>query len=406
MQSRRYFLAGAVAAPAVLKAGSRAYTPGEIEKLIFTGDVKGKVTRQDLPTPALVLELDAFDRNVSRMASHLKQRGRAFRPHAKTHKCAAIGLALMKAGASGACAAKISEAEALAEGGVTNLLLTSAPVGRTKMARALRLAGKRPETIFSVDDPGHVKELNDAAAASRLKLNLAVDLYMGRTGIAAGQPALELAKLISSLKNLRLAGIQAYSGAASHTNGFENRKRFSAQAMGAAVETRRLFEQAGLACPLLTGGSTGTYNIDSEIDGITEVQPGSFMFMDVDYARIGGADGPAYRDFEHSLIVIATVISRPLPSVAIVDAGYKAFATDRPFGPEPRSLKGVTYAWNGDEHGKLDFSKAGAEIKLGERVELLVPHCDPTVNLYDRIYAVRGDSVEAVWRVTARGMTV
>lgn len=406
MPTRRVFLAGSLAAPAILK-GANTRSWAEIEKLLARGDVKGKVAKDDLPTPALILDLDAFEANVAKMSSYVKERGRALRPHAKTHKCAEIAKFLIRSGAVGACTAKISEAEALAAEGVSGLLITSAVVGRDKMARALRLAGRRPETIFSVDNARHIEELNEAAGAARLKLNLAIDLLVsGRTGIQPGPPAVALAELIDSLPNVTLAGIQAYAGQASHTKGFEKRRQVSQEAMGQAVETRRQIGAKGIECRLLSGGSTGTYNIDSEIEGITELQPGSYIFMDIDYNRIGGADGgEVYRDFQNSLTVLTTVISKPADSFAIVDGGFKAFSTDRAFTPEAKGIGNVPYAWGGDEHGRLTLAGASRTISLGDRIEFVVPHCDPTVNLYDRIYACRGNQLEAVWRVTARGMS-
>jgi len=257
-----------------------------------------------------------------------------------------------------------------------------------------------------VDNAQNIRDLNDAAAAARIKLNLAVDLLVGgRTGIRPGDPALGLAQLIESLPNVKLAGIQAYAGQASHVMGFAERQKVSRDAMAQAVETRRLFEKKGIGCPLLSAGSTGTYNIDSEIDGITELQPGSFMFMDVDYNRIGGQDGPVYRDFKNSLSVLTTVVSKPSDDVAIVDGGFKAFSTDRPFMPEARTIQGISYSWGGDEHGKLNLAKASSPVNLGDRIEFIIPHCDPSVNLYDRIYCLRGENVEAVWRIAARGMS-
>ena len=385
MNTRRTFLAGALGAPAALK---------------------GRLTKDELATPALLLDLDAFHSNIGKMAGYLKERKRAFRPHGKTHKCPEVAKALIRAGAVGVCAAKISEAEAFAREGVSGLLVTTAVIGRQKIARAVRLASKRPETIFCVDDAQNVRDLNEAAAAARLRLNLAVDLWVGnRTGIQPGAPAVGLAQLIVSLKNVRLAGLQAYAGHASHTVGFTNRQKVSRAAMAGAVETRRLLEGQGIECPLVTGGSTGTYNIDSEIEGVTELQPGSFIFMDVDYNRIGGADGAVYRDFRNSLTVLTTVVSKPAANVAIVDGGLKAFSTDKPFVPEARGREGITYNWAGDEHGRLNLAGAAAALKVGDRLEFVIPHCDPTVNLYDRIYCLRGERVEAVWSIAARGMS-
>ena len=403
--TRREFLA---AAPAVITTAraSRAADRAEVDRLIDAGKTD-VLRRADIPTPALVLDLDAFEWNVAKMAGHLKARGKGFRPHGKTHKCPEIARALVRAGAAGSCVAKLSEAEVFAQHGIKGLLVTTQVVGRRKMERAVALAAKAPDTIYVVDDERIARELNDAAGAARgrrAKINLAVDLLYGRTGIAAGEPAVNLAKIIDSLPHVALAGIQAYDGGASHTTGFEPRRTRSQASMGQAVETRQMMQRAGLRCPLLSCGSTGTYNIDSEIDGVTEMQPGSFMFMDIDYNRIGGQDGATYRDFRNALTVITTVVSRRTDA-AIVDGGFKAFSTDRPFTPELKGIEGVTYAWAGDEHGRLDLSKASAEVKLGDRLEFIIPHCDPSVNLHDRIYGVRGERVEVVWPVAARGMS-
>ncbi len=378
----------------------------EIEKILAKGNFQsGSITREDLPTPALVLDLDAFELNVAKMAAFCKDRKRALRPHGKTHKCPEIAKALIRAGAVGACAAKLSEAEIFARDGVTGILVTTAVIGKHKIERAVRLAAAHSDTLFSVDDAQNVRDLNDAAGAAHTRLNLAIDLFVGtRTGIEPGDRAVGLAQLIESLPNLKFAGIQAYAGQASHTIGFAERRQHSRTAMAPAVETRRALEGKGIACPLLTGGSTGTYNIDSEIDGITELQPGSFMFMDVDYNRIGGQDGPVYRDFKNALSVITTVVSKPCPTSAVVDGGFKAFATDRPFGPEAKSISGIIYNWGGDEHGILNLTQASAAVNLGDRLEFIIPHCDPSVNLYDRMYCLRGDTLEAVWPIAARGM--
>jgi D-serine deaminase-like pyridoxal phosphate-dependent protein len=404
--SRRGFMGTAAASALALAAPAAGTRRASAHTLADTPIL----ALEDVPTPALILDLDAFEWNVSKMASTLKASGRTFRPHGKTHKCPEVGKALARAGAVGHCAAKLSEAEAFAAGGLTGLLVTTAVIGRQKIARAVSLATRQPDTIFVVDDEQNVRDLNAAAGALRgtapLRLNLAVDLLIGRTGIEMGAPALALAQLIDSLPHVRFAGLQSYDGGASHTTGFEARKARSHESMSKAVETRRLIEGSGIACPLVTGGSTGTYNIDIGVEGVTEHQPGSFMFMDLDYNRIGGQDGPVYSDFRSALTVLTTVVSKR-PGTAIVDGGYKAFATDRPFGPKPAdaALADVPYAWAGDEHGRLDLTKAQRDVKVGDRLAFLVPHCDPTVNLYDVMYAVRGSRVEAVWPIAARGMS-
>jgi D-serine deaminase-like pyridoxal phosphate-dependent protein len=379
----------------------------EIEKILAEGDFRnGAVTRDELPTPALVLNLDAFEWNVAKMAGHCKDHNRALRPHGKTHKCPEIAKAIIRAGAVGACTAKLSEAEVFARDGVSGLLVTTAVIGTHKIERAVRLAAGHRDIIFCVDDAQNVHDLNDAAGAARIRLNLAVDLFVGtRSGIMPGDPAVGLAQLIDSLPNVQFAGIQAYAGQASHTPGFAERRLHSRDAMAPAVETRCSLEGKGIACPLLTGGSTGTYNIDSEIDGVTELQPGSFMFMDVDYNRIGGQDGPVYRDVRNALSVLTTVVSKPTRLSAVVDGGFKAFATDRPFMPDAKNISGIAYNWGGDEHGILNLEQASSAVNLGDRLEFIIPHCDPSVNLYDKMYCLRGESLETVWPIAARGMS-
>lgn len=358
--------------------------------------------RDDLPTPALLLDLDAFESNVATMAAHLRVRGKAFRPHGKTHKCPEVARALITAGAVGCCAARLAEAEVFADHGIPGLLITTAVIGRDKIARAVALAKRAPDTMFCVDDEANVRELNAAAQAAGVRVLVAIDLYFGRTGVLPGTPALALARVIATLKHLTLVGLQSYDGDAAHTTPFDARKLRTDGSMAQAIETKALIERDGIACPMITGGSTGTYRFDSENPGMTELQPGSFVFMDIDYGRIGGPDGPEYHDFKNALTVVTTVVSRP-PGFAIVDGGYKAFSTDRPFTPRPVDLPGVAYGWAGDEHGRLNLAGSPRDLKVGDRLEFIPPHCDPTVNLYDAIYALRGDHVEAVWPIAARG---
>jgi D-serine deaminase-like pyridoxal phosphate-dependent protein len=407
MQSRRKFMVTTFTAPAVLAAAARgSYSWGEIEKMIEHGDVKGKLTRADLPTPALLLDLDAFESNVSKMAAYLKAHGRAFRPHGKTHKCPEIAKRLVTAGAVGACAAKISEAEVFAAAGVRGLLVTTCVVGPYKIERAIRLAKLAPDTIFCVDNMQNARDLNDAAQAARITLPVAIDLWVGnRTGILPGAPAVALAEGLQDLKNLKLTTMQAYAGHAAHVIGFDARKKVSTEQMGKAVDTVKAIHAKGIECGRLTGGSTGTYNIDCEIDGVTEIQPGSFMFMDVDYNRIGGSDGNEfYGDFKNSLTVFTTVVSKPSDALAIVDGGLKAFSTDKPFPPRIKDGSAVTFAFGGDEHGKLTFGAGAKALNVGDKAEFVIPHCDPSVNLYDKLFCLRGDNVEAVWKIAARGM--
>ena len=361
------------------------------------------MVRDDIPTPALLLDLDAFEANVATMATFVRSRGKGFRPHGKTHKCPEIARRLVAAGAIGSCTARLSEAEVFADHGIPGLLVTTAIVGPHKAARAAALSAKAPDTIFVADDAAAVHALDAAASARGVPMQMAVDLYFGRTGVLPGEGARDLARVIASCRHLRFVGLQAYDAAASHTQGFDARRARTAGTMAQAVETRRLIEADGIACPIVSAGSTGSYRFDAEMDGLTELQPGSFIFMDADYAKIGGADGAeAYTDFRTALTVLTTVVSVH-GDEAIVDGGYKAFATDRPHTPEPIAEPGLSYAWAGDEHGRLDLRHAARRLRVGDRVAFRAPHCDPTVNLYDEIHALRGDRVEDVWRIAARG---
>jgi D-serine deaminase-like pyridoxal phosphate-dependent protein len=367
-------------------------------------DPKG-LTRADLPTPALLLDLDAFEINLRRMAEHCKAAGCGFRPHAKTHKCPEIGKRQVASGALGVSVATVPEAEAMVAAGIPGVLLTSPIVERGKVARMVELARRGGSVLLAVGHPREVELLAEAAAAARVVVDVLVDVDVGdrRTGILPGPPALELAQLIARSKSLRLRGLQAYAGHASHAVGFARRREVSRTAMSKALETRDLLIKAGLEVGILSGGSTGTYNIDSAMAGITELQVGSYIFMDVEYRNIGGQkDESVYTDFQPSLTVLATVVSTTHPDRVTIDAGNKAFATDVPFKPEARGWSGLTYNRAGDEFGRLSAA-AGARLPaLGDRLEFLVPHCDPTVNLYDRIHAMRGDKVEAIWPIVAR----
>jgi D-serine deaminase-like pyridoxal phosphate-dependent protein len=361
------------------------------------------MSRSELPTPCLLLDLDRFEANIEKMAGHSRSQSIGLRPHAKTHKCVEIAQRQIRAGARGICAATIAEAEVLSRAGIPGILITSEMVGKPKVKRLIAVARNSPDMMVAVDHPDNARELQEAAEAARLRLNVMLDLDVGsnRTGSAPGEPALKLAQEIGKAKSLQLKGISAYAGHSSHVVGFEARKASSKEAMGKALETRDLLRKNGFEIEIISGGSTGTYNIDSSIQGMSELQVGSYVFMDVDYRRIGGQSGDVYEDFAPSLTVLATVIHRS-GNKAVLDGGIKAFATDRKFGPEPRDLTGVTYSFSGDEHGKLLLENPSREVKLGDRLELIIPHCDPNVNLYDRFYVVRGERVEAVWSIMDR----
>lgn len=366
-------------------------------------DWRGK-SRADLPTPALLVDLDQFEANLKLLADHCKKFGCGVRPHAKTHKCPEIARRQVKAGALGVCVATVPEAEGMVNGGVRGVLLTSPIVDAGKIARMVALA-KKGDVMLSVGHAKQVEMLGEAAQKADVTIDVLIDVDVGdrRTGSLPGEPAVELGKLASRHKHLKLRGIQAYAGMASHAVGFAHREKVSREAMEKALSTRDLFTKAGLDTSILSGGSTGTYNIDPNLKHVTELQAGSYIFMDVDYRRIGGkSGGPIYLDFRPSLTVLTTVVSATHPDRVTVDAGTKALDTTVSSRPEALSLSGLSYRPGGDEFGILTEEKDAKLPRLGDRLEFIVPHCDPTTNLHDRIYAMRGDKVEDVWPLVGR----
>jgi D-serine deaminase-like pyridoxal phosphate-dependent protein len=345
------------------------------------------LTKQQLPTPALLLDLDRFETNLARMATRIKESGKSLRPHAKAHKCAEIAKRQIATGAIGVCVATVAEAELMAGAGIPGLLLTSPVADPLKMARIVNTGA-----MVVVDHPQQVAWYDQAAGAAGKKLDVLVDLDVGdhRTGARSPEGAAEVAEAVDQAANLELRGLQAYSVLGSHAGGLEERKRVSAESFRIASRALGIMLRRGLSTEIVTGGSTGTWEIDTAVPDLTELQAGSYVLMDLAYRREG-------LDFENALTVLATVVSANHPGFVTVDAGFKAFATDRGYGPEAVDLSGSTYRWGGDEFGYVDMS--GGLPTLGARLEFIPPHCDPTTNLYDRIYACRGGQVEAVWPV-------
>ncbi len=399
-------LAAAVAAPEmIIPSTVSGYSHAEIDKRLESGKGLTGLTKADLVTPALLLDLDLLDANIARMAAHAKAAKINLRPHGKTHKCPQIAERQIKAGAIGLCTATIREAEAMSAAGIKNLLITTELVGKPKIERLIKLTRRAPETMSAVDSSVHVQQLSDAAVASKINLNVMMDVDPGgrRTGIPPGERAIKLAEQIVKLPNLKLRGIHGYSGPSAHVNTFEARRCHSTKVMTPVLETFQQLKKMGLPVEIMSGGSTGTYNIDCELQGMTELQTGSYVFMDVEYRAIGGKSGAVYEDFAPSLTVMATVISKSYDDHATTDAGIKAFASDKPKHlPEIKGATGVTLGYGGDEHGILIFNQPSRDFNIGDRIEFIIPHCDPNVNLYDRIYCTRGENVVDVWRTVGR----
>lgn len=348
---------------------------------------------QEVDTPALLLDLDAFESNLAALNRAVGKRVRV-RAHAKTHKCPEIAQRQIASGAVGVCCQKVSEAEALVEGGVQDVLVSNEVVGAPKVARLAELA-KRARIGVCVDNPANVKSLRDSGAS--LDVYIELEVGMARCGIAPGQPAVDLVKEILKAPNLRFAGMHAYHGRAQHVRSMAERKASIDRAAQAVRDTKLLLEKNSIPCPIVTGAGSGTFMFEVESGAWDEIQPGSYVFMDADYARNEWA-APLPR-FKHALFVLATVMSRPRPQVAIVDAGLKASSVDSGM-PGVWERPGLAYTHASDEHGWVEGDPAPA---LGEKLLLVPGHCDPTVNLYDWYVCIRNGIVEDLWPIAARG---
>ncbi|MFY9317091.1 MAG: DSD1 family PLP-dependent enzyme [Burkholderiales bacterium] len=342
---------------------------------------------EEVDTPALILDLDAFETNLKRLAQAVRGRVRV-RAHAKTHKCPEIARRQVAAGAVGVCCQKVSEAEAMVEGGIADVLVSNEIVGA-------RIG-------VCVDDADALRELQAAARRAAVTIDTYIELEVGmrRCGIAPGAPALELARAIVASPGLRFAGLHAYHGRAQHIRAAQERRAVIQNSALLVKNTKALLKGTGIDCPIVTGAGSGTFMFEVEQGAWDEIQPGSYVFMDWDYARNEWA--PPMPRFEHSLFVLAGVMSRPGPALAIVDAGLKASSVDSGM-PAVWERPGLSYTHASDEHGWVEIAPGAPAPGLGDKLLLVPGHCDPTVNLYDWYVCVRGGVVEALWPITARG---
>ena len=358
-------------------------------------------SRALLNTPALILDRPALERNIARMAQFAQAHGLALRPHAKSHKSADIARLQIAAGAAGVCCAKLGEAEALAAEGIDGLHLTSPIVTPPAITRLMALARRMTSLSLVADHPAAVTALAAAAEASDVMITVLVDIDPGirRTGVASAADAVALARQIAQSPALRYGGVQYYCGAQQHIASFAERQAAIAERTAYLSACLAELTAAGLAPPVVTGGGTGSHAIDAELGVLTELQVGSYVFMDREYGEcdLTGGDAP----FETALMIDARVISANARGLVTIDAGLKAFATD---AGAPAVLSGggadARYRFMGDEHGAI---LGDALPALGARVTLGAPHCDPTVNLYDAYHMVADDCLIAIWPVTARG---
>jgi len=351
---------------------------------------------EELDTPVIIVDLDVVGSNISKMQKWADRHKVAVRPHSKTHKSPYFARIQLEAGAIGLCAAKVSEAEVLVNGGVPEVMVPNQVIGERKIARLMSLA-RHARIIVAVDDAANVKDLSDGATAfgAEVGVIIEVDIGMHRCGVERGPQVVKLAKLIAKSPGLRFDGIMGYEGHVVANRDYEVRKTETLKAMerltGAADDIRK----AGLPVRIVSAAGTGTYNITGGVKGITELQPGSYIFMDGDYLQV-------FQDFSSALNVLATVISRPAPDRAVTDAGLKSISTDRGL-PQVVGVPGATVTGLSEEHGRMKVEGAATKLKVGDRVRFLPMHGDTTINLHTHYFGVRDGRLEAVIPIEGRG---
>lgn len=351
----------------------------------------------EIETPALVIDLDLFERNLATMAQAVGHSRVRLRPHGKAHKCPDIALRQMQAGAVGLCCQKVSEAEAFVAAGVSDILLTNEVVDVRKLRRLAALS-KHARIGICVDSLAGVERLAQAVDGldATLHVHVEIDVGQGRCGMAVSPAIVAVAQAIGRVPGLFFAGLQAYHGKAQHMRDPAARRAAIADAVERARIAKAMLEGAGIPCPVITGAGTGTFGLELTSGLYTELQAGSYALMDADYAR-NTLDGPI---FAHALTLHATVISTAVPGQAVLDVGYKGAAVDS--GPPVPASPQTDVLGMSDEHTVLRQPQ-GKPLAVGDRVVLLPGHVDPTVNLHDWFVGVRGGRVEALWPISARG---
>lgn len=358
----------------------------------------------EIDTPALIIDLDAFEQNLSLMASMLPD-GVRLRPHAKTHKSAEISRLQMDLGAVGVCCQKTSEAEALVAGGVDNVMVSNQVVGAKKLRRLTALA-KTATISICVDDSDNIDALGQAMQAcdhdSDINVFVEIDVGNSRCGVAPGETAAALARKVVKTPRLHFRGLQAYHGTAQHLRTTLERQRAIEAALAAVKQTTDILDAENINCEIIAGAGTGSFENEIASGVYNELQAGSYIFMDADYAQNMDATGEPVSMFKHALFVRSTVISSTKPGHAVLDAGHKSVAVDSGF-PTVWQAESTSFTGASDEHGVLTIDNDAPTPAVGSQVMLVPGHCDPTVNLHDWYVGIRGDKVEVVWPVTARG---
>ena len=358
----------------------------------------------DIQTPSLVLDLDALERNIKKMGDYAKAHGMRHRVHGKMHKSVDVArLQVELGGACGVCCQKVSEAEVFARGGIKDVMVSNQVTEPAKIDRLARMPKLGARTLCCVDDPENVANLSAAAQkhGTEIECLVEIDCGAGRCGVTSTQDVVNIAKMIDAAEGLKFAGIQAYQGAMQHLDSYEEREGKTQIAIDMVKDAIAGLKGNGLECDIVGGGGTGSYYFESDSGVYNELQCGSYIFMDADYQRIAMEDGRIIDDFENSLFLYTTVMSKTKKEKAICDAGLKAQSVDSGvavvFGRDD-----IEYIGASDEHGVI--SDPSNVLKLGEKLKLVPGHCDPTVNIHDWYVGVRNGVVERVLPVTARGM--
>lgn len=356
---------------------------------------------ESLDTPSMIVDLDLMEANIKKLMDKLLPTGKNIRPHLKTTKSAILAQRLVAAGAKGGCVAKLSEAEAIAAAGFDDLLITCEIIGPQKVKRLVQLYREHKGIRIVVDSEVGAEAIHEALAASGIPEPIAVlidlDVGLHRTGVAPGEPALALAKRIGELENLRLIGVQGYEGHLQHLHDREDRKTQCLASMKILTDTVKSLRDAGFdGIEVVTTGGTGTGEFCATVPEITELQPGSFIFMDTDYRNAVGTF------YSNSLTILSTVISKQGERQVTIDSGLKTLTTDSGLA----ECKDSRYRHEnlGDEHGSLKWEQGSPELKIGDRVEMIPSHIDPTINLHSYYYAYRNGVIEEIWPVDSRGM--
>lgn len=357
---------------------------------------------EDVDTPSLILDLDAFEDNLRTMQVLAERHGVALRPHAKAHRCPDIALRQIALGAQGVCCQKVSEAACFVAAGVRDIHISNEVVGAAKLAMLARLAHQARLTVC-VDNLLALHDLSQALIKENSTVGVLVELDVGqkRCGVQTPVEAVGLAQAVLRTPQVRFDGIQAYHGGIQHKRSHDQRLRASEKAAKRIRRCLKALSAQGIDCDVVTGGGTGTAMFDVATQVYTEIQPGSYAFMDNDYARLDWGDA---LEFRHSLFLLGTIMSAPTPQRAVVDLGLKSTSAES--GP-PRLVghPDVSCVAIHDEHTLLEARNSRDRPALGSQVRLMPSHCDPTFNLHDAVVAIRGKTVEAVWPISARGLS-